>query len=65
MECMTNQQIADRALEADQARRAAWSRGDYQESREKLVERNDWISRLEGKYHDKRIEGIFRGAGKP
>lgn len=60
MDRMTNQQIADRALEADRARRAAMARGDYQESREKLVERNGWILQLDSKYQDKRVEGIFR-----
>lgn len=60
MERMTNQEMADRALEADQARRRAMARGDYQESREYLESRNDWINLLDDGYQDKLVEAIFR-----
>lgn len=60
MKRMTNQQIADRALEADRQRRAAMARGDYQEAREYRDSRNEWIVLLDDGYSDKRLVKIFR-----
>lgn len=60
MERMTNQQLADRALEADRQRRAAMARGDYQESREYLASRNDWITLMDGNYENPKLAAIFK-----
>ena len=57
---MTNQQIADMALKADQQRRAAWARGDYSEAREYREERNRWILQLDGNYQNEAVVVMFR-----
>lgn len=58
---MTNQEIASQALEVDVQRRNAWARGDYTQSRELLLERNELIMKLDVGYSDRRLVKLFKG----
>lgn len=45
---MTDQMMADRALEADRARRAAQRRNDYAAAHGHRIERDLWLAMIEG-----------------
>ena len=59
MEPMTNQELANMALDADRSRRAAWARGDYQESCKQWEIRNDWILRMNYQIEIGKLRKVF------